>query len=280
MKLAGPLLEAFFLRRLNRFTVEAELQGRTVLAHLCNSGRLPHLLVSGKRVLLRPIRGRPQRKTQFDLVFVRDGEHLVSVEATLPNKLIAEAIGAGRIQRLRGYRVKRSEVTFDKSRFDLLLQKGRDPLFMEVKSVTLVKEEMALFPDSPTKRGQRHLRELIRQRERKLGAAVIFAIMHPKATTFSPNREVDPDFAESLSRAAKAGVHIHVYRFRTTRDEITVDRELPTRGHNTKPREAELANSPGRFILWRLSGGLGRLSSTTGSSDKELSCEVITCSRN
>lgn len=165
MKLAGPLLEAFFLRRVNRFTVEAELQGRTVLAHLRNSGRLPHLLVSGKRVLLRPIRGRPQRKTQFDLVFVKDGEYLVSVEATLPIKLVAEAIVAGQIQRLRGYRVERSEVTSDKSRFDLLLQKGRDRLFVEVKSVTLVKGEVALFPHSPTKRGQRHLQELIRQRE-------------------------------------------------------------------------------------------------------------------
>jgi sugar fermentation stimulation protein A len=230
MKVAAPLLEAILLRRVNRFTIEAELRGRTVLAHLHNSGRLPYLLMRGKRVLLRPITGRPQRKTQFDLVFVRDGEHLVSVEATLPNKLVAEAIRAGQIRGLRGYRVERSEVTLDKSRFDLLLQKGRDRLFVEVKSVTLVKEEMALFPDSPTRRGQRHLRGLTQQRKRKLGAAVIFAIMHPKAAVFSPNREVDPDFAESLSRAAKAGVHIGAYRFRTTRDEITVDTELPTRG--------------------------------------------------
>jgi sugar fermentation stimulation protein A len=229
MKLAGPLLEAVFLRRVNRFTIEAELQGRTVLAHLHNSGRLPHLLLSGKMVLLRPITGRPQRRTEFDLVFVRDGEHLVSVEASLPNELVAEAIGADRIQRLKGYRVEKTEVTFDKSRFDLLLQKSRDRLFVEVKSVTLVKGKMALFPDSPTKRGQRHLRELIRLRERRLGTAVIFAIMHPKATAFCPNREVDPDFRESLSQAAKAGVHIGAYRFRTTRDEITVDTELPTR---------------------------------------------------
>src|SRR5690606_12572213 len=105
--------------------------------------------------------GVPGRKTRFDLLLVRHGKTWVGVDARLPNGLFEEALSAGRLRRFQGFRVARREARWGQSRFDFLLTDGAGFCLVETKSVNLVVDGTAMFPDAPTIRGQRHVQELI-----------------------------------------------------------------------------------------------------------------------
>ncbi len=156
MKLSPDLVEATFVRRLNRFAANLAVDGREVMVHLANSGRLGELLRPGYRMLLKPVAG-DNRKCPFDLALVDLGFTLCSADARLPNVLVAEAIESGRVAEFQGYSRVRREVTYGDSRLDMLLEGPGQPCFrscfIETKSVTLVEDGLALFPDAPTLRG-------------------------------------------------------------------------------------------------------------------------------
>lgn len=220
------MVRARFVGRLNRFAARVEVGGRHVLAHVPNSGRLRELFVPGRRIYLTeaPRRGR---KTGYDLACVRVGRTLVSADARLPNRLAAEAIAAGRIHELAGWRIIRPEVRHGNSRFDLLLGGRGRRLLLEVKSATLVEGGVALFPDAPTERGRRHLEKLIAARRRGFDAGVLFVIQRPDARALSPHWEADPQFARALCRAAEAGVRVLAYRCRVTTRGVALTRAVP-----------------------------------------------------
>ncbi|MSQ40239.1 MAG: DNA/RNA nuclease SfsA [Dehalococcoidia bacterium] len=153
--LPSPLQKAVLSHRLNRFAVLAEVNGQSVTAHLPNSGRLRELLQPGNLVFLAPKTG--PRKTPFDMVLVEAEGRLVSCDAHLPPAVLAEAIRQGQAPPFAKYETVRREVTFGESRLDLLLTEHRGRCFIEAKSVTLVENDVALFPDAPTERGRRHL---------------------------------------------------------------------------------------------------------------------------
>jgi len=172
--LAGPfraplvpfpaLQEAVFLARPNRFTARVRLAGREVAVFLPDSGRLPDLLVPGRRVFLRPAAG-PGRRTGHDLLLVDHDGVLVSLDSRLPNLVFARALEAGLLPDLQGYAEVRREVGLPGGRLDFVLGgDGLAPCAVEVKSVTLVRKGVALFPDAPTARGRRHVLELLRLR--------------------------------------------------------------------------------------------------------------------
>ncbi|MCH8897466.1 MAG: DNA/RNA nuclease SfsA, partial [Chloroflexi bacterium] len=180
MKLSPDLVEATFIRRLNRFAANLEVDGREVMAHLANSGRLGELLVPGYRMLLTPVAG-DHRKCPFDLALVDLGFTLCSADARLPNVLLAEAIESGRVAEFQGYSRVRREVTYGDSRLDMLLEGPGQSCFVETKSVTLVEDGLALFPDAPTLRGVKHLNSLIHAKEEGYRAAVVFVIQRSDA---------------------------------------------------------------------------------------------------
>ena len=229
MKLKGRLLAAKFLDRLNRFVVSISLDGRSTSAHLANSGRLREILLPGVKLLVRRAPDG-SRKTQFDVVLARlDSGGLVSVDARLPTPLLQEALGQGVAAGLEGYRVKKREPALGKGRFDLLLEKGEKLLIAETKSVTLVNEGVALFPDAPTRRGVRHLEEGTRSVASGLAAAIVFVVQREDARAFTPNITADPAFASALRTAAEVGVHILAYRCIVSDEEVRIDCRLPIR---------------------------------------------------
>jgi sugar fermentation stimulation protein A len=201
------LVAGRFLRRLNRFAALVEVEGRRERVHVRNSGRLRELLSPGRFVLLEPA-GNPNRKTAFTLALVRLPSGYVSADAHLPNALVAEALRRQGIPGFRGYQILRREPVMGRNRADFLLLCGGRECFLEVKSVTLVKQGVALFPDAPTVRGRTHLEHLIAARRRGLGAAILFVVQRTDATAFAPNRDADPDFDEALRRAFRAGVRV------------------------------------------------------------------------
>lgn len=169
----------------------------------------------------------PNRKTAYDLALVRIGDIFVSADARLPNPLVQEAIEGGSLRDFTGYDTLRREVTLGHSRLDFLLTGTSGKCYLEVKSVTLVENGVALFPDAPTERGRKHLQSLIAARKDGNRAAVVFVVQRPDADSFSPYKEADRDFWRTLRRASRAGVEVHAYRCRVSRQEVEIDAPIP-----------------------------------------------------
>ncbi len=216
-----PTVEGRFLERQNRFRVLVEVDGRPVAAHLPNSGRLTELLTPGRPCRLVP-QPDPRRRTPFDLLLMEYAGVLVSVDARLPAPLFAEAVQEGRLPGFSGFTALEQEVRCGESRLDFRLDGPEGPMWVETKSVTLVEEGVARFPDAPTLRGGRHLRELIARVEVGERAAVVFVVQRPDAVAFAPHWEADPAFAARLAEASRAGVNVYAYRCRVGLDEIRI----------------------------------------------------------
>ena len=228
IRFAEPLVAGRFVRRLNRFAALVRLDGREERVHVRNSGRLRELLTVGRPVLLEPA-GAPGRRTRFTLALVRTRGGYVSLDAHLPNDLVAASLAGGAVAGFRGYRLLRREVVVGRHRVDFLLGRGERECLLEVKSVTLVRENLALFPDAPTTRGVAHLEHLIAARASGQLAAVLFVILRSDALAFTPNRGTDPTFALALERAASAGVRLQAITCRVTREGVRLGRCVPVR---------------------------------------------------
>lgn len=250
VSLRGPLATSTFVERPNRFVVRVRLtgewigpeagappvltpeHGRTgevVRAHLADPGRLRELLLPGARVWLRPALD-PGRATRWSAVLVEapGGEGRVSVDTTLPNRLVARALEAGALPELEPWVLDRPEWSHGGSRFDFLLRDGERRMVVEVKSVSLVEEGVALFPDAVTARGARHVEELAELVERPgWHAAVLFVLQRPDAQRIEAARRIDPDFAGALARARAAGVRVLGRRCRVGTDRVTLGDPVP-----------------------------------------------------
>lgn len=206
----GEMTEARFLRRVNRFTAFVELDGQEEMVHVKNTGRCRELLIEGARVFLEKAE-KAERKTKYSLIAVYKGELLVNMDSQAPNQMAAEALAAGKIKEIGEVDFLKREVKYGNSRFDLYYQKGEKEGFLEVKGVTLEEDGTALFPDAPTERGTKHLRELIQAKKEGYEAAVLFVIQMKGVKVFRPHEERDKAFAEALRAAAAAGVKILAY---------------------------------------------------------------------
>lgn len=206
--MSGELVPGRLLQRQDRFVALVQVGGKEGRAHVPNSGRMKELLYPGAPVMLRKA-GKEGRKTGYDLLFAFDGSTPVAIDSQLPNRLLARALEEGGIPELGGYtRVKR-EPARGRSRFDLALtREGTPPCLVEIKSVNLVTEGTALFPDAPTTRGQRHLEELAQARQEGFRSVLYFLVMREDAREVRPHDAMDPLFGQALRRASRAGVEI------------------------------------------------------------------------
>ena len=229
--LPETLCEGRFIARPNRFLLLCALPGdqEPVEVHLPDPGRLKELLVPGRRVWVRPA-GSPARRTSWSAVLVEtpDGSGLISVDTTLPNRLIRHALEARALEELADWRLVRPEFPLGGSRIDFLLEHEDRRLALEVKSVTLVEDHVALFPDAVTARGARHVRELADVAQRpEWDAAVLFVVQRSDAVRVEAARSIDPTFADALTEARTAGVEVLARRCRVTLDRLELGDPLP-----------------------------------------------------
>ena len=216
------------MHRSNRFVAIMRMgDGREVTAHVANSGRLEELLTPDNPMLMAKAPDGTGRKTEYDLVLVETDGVLVSADARLPNTLVREAIGDGRIPELLGYEHVASEVTFDDSRLDIVLSGSPGLCYVEVKSVTLVENGAGLFPDAPTERGRKHVTALLKAAGQGHRAAAVFVIQRPDVEAFSPNWEADPRFCETLQESAERGGEVYAYRCSVSRTSIEISDPVP-----------------------------------------------------
>jgi sugar fermentation stimulation protein A len=219
------LIPGRFVRRDNRFRATVTVDGRETWAHVPNSGRLGELFTPGRQVWLSSA-GNPDRKTAFDLKLVQHGSVLVSVDARLPNPLVAEALPAGSLLGTQYPRVER-EVRYGSSRLDFRLAGSDAICWLETKSVTLVEKGIARFPDAPTGRGRRHLLELMKAKQSGDRSAVLFIVQRPDAIRFAPHETADPAFATTLRQAAAVGVDVRAFNCAVSLKAITIADQIP-----------------------------------------------------
>ncbi len=226
----GRLVPAFFVARPNRFAVIASVGGPHVRIASRDPGRLTELLRPGVRLLLAPAPLGSARRTPYTVVLVRNRRRWVSVVPALANNVLVSALARNRVPGLRGARVLAREIRHGRSRFDfLLLRRGRR-LLVEVKSATLVEDGVALFPDAPTARGARHVRELTEHARRGGHAAIVFVVQRSDARALRPHAGNDPALASALRDASRAGVRVLAYACRVTPQGVTLERRIPVVG--------------------------------------------------
>ena len=213
-----------FLRRPNRFIAHVELDGQEVVCHVKNTGRCRELLVPGAAVWLCKS-DNPARKTAYDLVAVQKGDLLINMDSAAPNAVFGEFARAGKF--LPDTEGVKSEVRYGASRFDFCITAGGQTHYVEVKGVTLEEAGVVRFPDAPTERGVRHLRELMDAKAAGYGAHAVFVIQMERAGYFTPNERTHPAFAVALREAAEAGVQVHAYTCRVTSDGMEMADPVP-----------------------------------------------------
>ena len=156
-----------------------------------------------------------------------DASTLVSADARLPNALVFEAWRDGALPHFEGYASARREVRYHDSRLDMVLESPQEQCFIEVKSVTLVRDGVARFPDAPTDRGRKHVSTLVRAVEEGHRAAAVFVVQRDDATGLSPHDANDPEFGEALREAVAAGVEAYAFTCAVTRESISLTGEVP-----------------------------------------------------
>lgn len=227
MRIPGPLLAGTLIERENRFRALVDLATERVRAHLANPGRLPELLYPGARVFLRKA-SNPERKTAWDLVLVRKSRITCCLDTRLANEAFAEALERREISEFAGFSEILREQRHGASRLDFILNDGGRRCLIEVKSVSLVlKNRQARFPDAPTLRGARHVRELAVAARAGEIAWVVFVCQRPDPNSVTPNLETDPDFGAALAEAHRVGVRLMALTCRVTTRSIAIAGRVP-----------------------------------------------------
>ena len=225
------IVPGIFLQRPNRFIAHVLINGKEEICHIKNTGRCHELLVPGC-IVYCSISDNPQRKTKYDLIAVEkivEGRTLfVNMDSQAPNAVVKEWLASG-ASPFRNISNLKPEYKHGNSRFDFYLECGKRKIFLEVKGVTLEDNGVVLFPDAPTERGVKHVRELIRCHAEGFETWVLFVVQMERVLYFTPNRKTHPQFADALCEAQNAGVQLLVYTCKVTPDEMKIDKPIEIR---------------------------------------------------
>jgi len=219
------MVKGRFRSRPNRFIAYVEIDGKEEVCHVKNTGRCRELLTPGATVWCLDA-ASPARKTRYDLICVEKGERLINMDSQAPNKVAGEWLangGLGYIENLRAETVKGN------SRFDFSFTKDQKACFLEVKGVTLEDNGVCAFPDAPTQRGTKHLKELTALAKEGYGAYVLFVIQMSDVKYLHPNDDTDPAFGTALREAEKAGVQILAMDCRVTESTMEIQNPVQTK---------------------------------------------------
>jgi sugar fermentation stimulation protein A len=227
MKFENTLVHGTLIKRYKRFLADVKLDdGTEVVAHCTNSGSMKSCLEDGAEVYLTPVND-PKRKTKFTWEMIQINGDWVGINTGNPNKLAFEAIYENKIPELSGYTTVKREVKFGDSRFDVYAENENEKCFVEVKNVSMKVGKYALFPDAVTTRGQKHLKTLMQVKAQGMRAVMLYVIQRSDVEIFGPARDIDPDYADLLKEAHRAGVEIIAMQAKVTATSIEFVRKLP-----------------------------------------------------
>lgn len=213
------ILKGKFILRPNRFIAYVEIDGNEEVCHVKNTGRCKELLTPNATVFIQK-NDNPKRKTKFSLIGVVKGDRMINMDSQVTNKVVHEWILKGNL--LKDVTLIKPEAKYKNSRFDFYVETKHKKIFIEVKGVTLENNGIVKFPDAPTERGVKHLRELIDCVREGYDAYVIFVIQMKDVVHFEPNVETHKEFGDTLKYAKENGVNIVAVDCLVDEDSINI----------------------------------------------------------
>ncbi len=209
-----------FIDRPNRFIAHVKINGKVETVHVKNTGRCRELLIPGVKVGLVKF-DVIARKTAYDLVSVyKTGLGWVNIDSQAPNKVVSEWLESG-LSCFGEIDFIKPEFTYGESRIDFYLENKGKKILIEVKGCTLEVEKEGYFPDAPTERGVKHLKELMKAVKDGYEAYILFVIAMPNVLTVHPNRNTHKEFADTYEEALKHGVSVIFLPCDVTPGELT-----------------------------------------------------------
>lgn len=210
------IVDGIFIDRPNRFIAHVDIEGVVNTVHVKNTGRCKELLIPKTPVRLE-VSDNPNRKTLYDLVAVyKKNFGWINMDSQAPNKVVKEWLET------KDYDYIKPEYKYGDSRIDFYMRKGNQEYLMEVKGCTLEIDGIGYFPDAPTTRGIKHLRELIKAKRAGYECAIAFVIQMEGINEVRPNIDTHPEFGVALQEAKEAGVKILYLTCKVGRDTLEI----------------------------------------------------------
>ena len=227
MEFTKSLIKGKLIKRYKRFFTDVKLEKEVVTAHCPNTGSMKGLLDEGNDVYLLP-NNDPKRKLKYGLEIIKTRKNLVGVNTHLANRIAQHALENNLIKELKNSDLIKPEVFFNKeTRFDFLLEKKGQKMFVEVKNVTLFRnKDTAEFPDAPTARGNKHLLTLIDAIKKSYKTYLIFLVQIQNMKYFKIAKDIDKEYYNNYLIAKKAGVNFLAYRCDISSKKIFIDKKL------------------------------------------------------
>ena len=221
------LLQGTLIKRYKRFFVDIKYKNKTITAHCPNSGSMLGLLKEKNKVLFS-ISDNPKRKLKYTLEIIEVKNVLVGVNTQSTNKIILESLKQKKINNFFDYNHIKPEVKFsENTRFDFLVSNNKKKCFLEVKNVTLVRQnQIAEFPDSITSRGKKHLIELINAKKKGFESYLIYLIQRDDCNSFKIAKDIDEEYKIAFDKALKNGVKILCYDCKLNNEEIKINNQI------------------------------------------------------
>ena len=227
MEFTKSLVKGKLIKRYKRFFTDIKLGNEIVTAHCPNTGSMKGLLDEGNEVYLLT-NNDPKRKLKYGLEIIKSRKNLVGVNTHMANRIVEHGIKNNLINELKNNDIIKPEVFFNKeTRFDFLLEKKGQKIFVEVKNVTLFRnKDTAEFPDAPTARGIKHLLTLIDAIKKSYKTYLIFLVQIQNMKYFKIAKDIDKEYYNNYLVAKKAGVNVLAYRCDISSKKICIDKKL------------------------------------------------------
>ena len=227
MEFTKSLVKGKLIKRYKRFFTDVKLGKEIVTAHCPNTGSMKGLLDEGNEVYLLP-NNNPKRKLKYGLEIIKSRKNLVGVNTHMANRIVGHGLKNNLINELKNNDIIKPEVFFNKeTRFDFLLEKKGQKMFVEVKNVTLFRnKDTAEFPDAPTARGNKHLLTLIDAIKKSYKTYLIFLVQIQNMKYFKIAKDIDREYYNTYLIAKKAGVNFLAYRCDISSKKIFIDKKL------------------------------------------------------
>jgi sugar fermentation stimulation protein A len=227
MEFTKTLIKGKLIKRYKRFFTDVKIGRETVTAHCPNTGSMKGLLDVGNEVYVSK-NNDPKRKLKYTLEIIKIKKNLVGVNTHFANKIAFHGLSNNLIKEVANNDSIKPEVFFDKeTRFDFLVEKNKQKIFVEVKNVTLFREEKtAEFPDAITSRGSKHLKTLIEAIKKGYKSYLLFLVQIQGVESFKIAKDIDKEYYENYLLAKRAGVIFLAYRCKITSKEIKIEKKL------------------------------------------------------
>ena len=227
MKFKERLLQGALIKRYKRFFIDIKYKNKIITAHCPNSGSMMGLLDRGNKAWFS-LSNNPKRKLKYTLEMIEVKNKKVGINTLLTNKIVLEALKHKKINSLNKFNYIKTESKFsDGTRFDFLLSNDKEKCFLEVKNVTLLREnKIAEFPDAITSRGTKHLNELCNAKKKGYQSYILYLIQRENCNSFKIAKDIDEEYKIAFSKALKSGVKILCYDCKLNSEEIKLNKQI------------------------------------------------------